>query len=421
LNDDQDRAQGSVEAATSKSKATCIKGRQTLGRNFMSKTIMGGILGVAVSTIVLGTSAMAENVKIGMITTLSGGGSSLGVDVRDGFMLAVKEGGGKLGGVGVAVLIEDDARKPDKAKQIADKFLKRDGAKILTGIIWSNLALAVVPSAVKSGAFYISPNAGPSQLAGKLCHENHFNVSWQNDNLPEAMGEYMKTNGLKKPFLIAPNYPAGKDMARGFKRYFGKGVAQEAYTKLGAKDYAAEIAAIREAKPDSVFFFLPGGMGIAFMKQYAQSGLKIPLYGPAFSFDQGILKAVGKAALGVLNTSQWNKDIDVPANKAFVANFKKTYGRLPSLYASQGYDAARLIGSALKATGGVSDAGKFRAALKKADFASTRGDFAFNTNHFPIQNIYVRKVVEEDGVLTNKMVGLARKAHKDAYASQCKM
>lgn len=387
----------------------------------MSKRIIAGASAALVGSILLSASAAAEPVKIGMITTLSGGGSSLGIDVRDGFMLAVKEEGGKLGGVDVDVLVEDDARKPDKAKQIADKFLKRDGAKILTGLIWSNLALAVVPPAVRGGAFYISPNAGPSQLAGKLCHKNHFNVSWQNDNLPEAMGEYMKGKGYKKPLILAPNYPAGKDMLRGFKRFFGDTIAAETYTKLGAKDYAAEIAAIREAKPDSVFFFLPGGMGIAFVKQYAQSGLDIPLFGPAFSFDQGILKAVGKAALGVINTSQWNKDIDVPANKAFVAAFQKEYSRLPSLYASQGYDAAKLIASGLKAAGGVDDADKFRAALAKADFASTRGNFKFNTNHFPIQDIFVRKVVEQDGVLTNEMVGIARKDHKDAYASECKM
>ncbi len=373
------------------------------------------------ASLVLAAPAEAEPVKIGMITTLSGGGSALGIDVRDGFMLAVKEEDGKLGGVDVEVLIEDDARKPDKAKQIADKFLKRDNVKILTGLIWSNLALAVVPPAVRGGAFYISPNAGPSQLAGKLCHPNHFNVSWQNDNLSEAMGEYMKEKGLKKPFILAPNYPAGKDMMRGFKRFFGNDVAAETYTKLGAKDYAAEIAQIREAKPDSVFFFLPGGMGIAFVKQYAQAGLDIPLYGPVFSFDQGILGAVGDAALGVINTTQWNKDIDNPANKAFVAAYQKEYGRLPSLYSSQGYDAAKLIASGLKAAGGVDDADKLRAALKKADFASTRGKFRFNTNNFPIQDIFVQKVVRQGDILTNEIIGVARKDHEDAYAGDCKM
>ena len=88
-------------------------------------------------------------------------------------------------------------------------------------------------------------------------------------------------------------------------------------------------------------------MGISFLKQYAASGVDIPLTGPAFSFDQGILQAVGAAALGVVNTSQWNKDLDNAANKAFVKSFQEAYGRLPSLYASQGFDTANLIISAL--------------------------------------------------------------------------
>lgn len=365
--------------------------------------------------------AQAENVKIGMITTLSGGGSSLGIDIRDGFALAVKQGGGKLGGQDVEVMIEDDARKPDKAKQIADKFIKRDKVDILTGIVWSNLALAVVPSAVKGGTFYISPNAGPSQLAGKLCNENYFNVAWQNDNLHEAMGAHVSSQGMKNAYILAPNYPAGKDALTGFKRFYKGELAGETFTKLGQKDYAAELAAIREAKPDSVFFFLPGGMGIAFMKQYAQSGIDAPVFGPAFSFDQGILKAVGDAALGVKNSSQWNKDIDNAANKAFVADFQSEYGRLPSLYASQGYDAARLIASALEKAGGVGDADAFRAALKAAEFDSVRGAFKFGSNNHPIQDIYVREVIKEGDVLTNKIVGVGLKDHADAYASQCSM
>ena len=371
---------------------------------------------------VLATSAAAQTapVKIGMITTLSGGGSSLGVDVRDGFLLALQEGDGKLGGQEVELLVEDDAMQPDLAKQIADKLVKRDDVDILTGIIWSNLALAVVPSAVADGVFYISPNAGPSQLAGASCHENYFNVAWQNDNLHEAMGHYVATNGFTKPFILAPNYPAGKDALAGFKRFYTGDLSGEIYTQLGQQDYAAELAAIREADPDSIFFFLPGGMGIAFMKQYAQSGLEVPVFGPAFSFDQGILAAVGDAALGVKNTSQWSKDLDNPANTAFVAAFQEAYGRLPSLYASQGYDAARLIGSAL-AKASVDDPDAFRAALEAAEFDSVRGDFEFGPNHHPIQDIYVREVVKEGDVLTNRLVGMALEDHADAYVAECQM
>ncbi len=383
------------------------------------------ILVFLISTLFLTASfAFADTVKIGMITTLSGGGSALGIAVRDGFKLAVDQGGGKLGGHPVELIVKDDARKPDKAKQIAERFIKKDKMHIMTGIIWSNLAIAVVPKVVRTGIFYISPNAGPSLLAGKGCHENYFNVAWQNDNLHEAMGQYVRDKKFKRVYMLAPNYPAGKDALRGFKRFYkGKPVA-EVYTKLGQKDYAAEITTIRSAKPDAVFFFLPGGMGISFIKQYNQAGLmkEIPLFGPAFSFDQTILNAVGKAALGVMNSSQWNKDIDNLANKRFVADFKKVYGRLPSLYASQGYDTARLIASALKAVeGDMSKKDVFREALRKAEFESVRGSFKFGPNHHPIQDIYIREVVEEDGLLTNRIVTKAFTNHSDSYVSQCKM
>ncbi len=366
----------------------------------------------------------AEPVKIGMITTLSGGGSALGIDIRDGFALAVSQEGGKLGGIPVELVAEDDGRKPEKATEIADRMIEREKIGIMTGIVWSNLAIAVVPKATEKGVFYISPNAGPSQLAGAGCSPNYFNVAWQNDNLHEAMGQYVTEKGYKSVYILAPNYPAGQDALTGFKRFYKGALAGEVYTKLGQTDYAAEIAALRDAKPDAVFFFLPGGMGISFLKQYAQAGLtdKIPVFGPAFSFDQTILAAVGDAALGVINSSQWNKDIDNPANVAFVADFQKAYGRLPSLYASQGYDAARLIGSALQAVGGdVSNADGFRTALKKADFASVRGKFRFGPNNHPIQDIYVREVVKEGDVLTNKIVGTAFTDHADAYAAECKM
>ncbi|WP_127522647.1 ABC transporter substrate-binding protein [Mesorhizobium sp. Z1-4] len=379
----------------------------------MKKILAATVLGLSLG---LSAQAFAEPVKVGMITTLSGGGAGLGIDVRDGFMLAVKNAGAS----DLEVVIEDDAQKPEIAVQLADKMIQSDKVDILTGIIWSNLAMAVVPSVTAQGKFYLSPNAGPSPLAGAQCHENYFNVAWQNDNLHEAMGAYANDAGYKKTFIMAPNYPAGTDALAGFKRFFTGELAGEVYTQLGQTDYAAEIAQIRASGADSMFFFLPGGMGIAFMKQYAQSDVGIPAMGPAFSFSQDILGAVGEAALGVKNSSQWNKDIDNEANKKFVETFQAEYGRLPSLYASQGYDTANLIISAMgKAS--VSDADAFRAALKAAEFASVRGDFKFGNNNHPIQDIYVREVVKEGDVITNKIVATAFEDHQDAYAAQCGM
>lgn len=374
------------------------------------------LLALGATLTALASGAAAEGIKVGMITTLSGGGAGLGLDVRDGFLLAVQQSGRD----DIEVVVEDDQQEPDVAVQLADRMIQSEDVDVMTGIIFSNLAMAVVPAAVNQDVFYLSPNAGPSQLAGAGCHPNYFNVAWQNDNLHEAAGAYMNEAGLADAFILAPNYPAGQDALTGFKRFYGGELAGETYTQLGQTDYAAEIAQIRASGADSVFFFLPGGMGIAFLKQYADSGVDLPLVGPGFSFDQDILVAAGEAALGARNTSQWSKDLDNDVNRAFVESFQAEYGRLPSLYASQGFDTANLLISAMDKAD-VSDMDAFRAALEAADFASTRGDFAFGPNHHPIQDIYVREVIREGDVLTNRIVATALEDHADAYAADCSM
>lgn len=376
----------------------------------MKKIVAAGLFGLSLSVSGL---AMAEPVKIGMITTLSGGGAGLGIDTRDGFMLAIEQAGNDE----IEVVIEDDGQKPELAVQIADKMIQSDQVDVLTGIVWSNLAMAVVPSATAQGKFYVSTNAAPAALAGANCHPLYFNAAYQNDNLHEAAGEY--ANGqYKKMFIMAPNYPAGQDSLTGFKRYFKGEVTNEVYTQLGQTDYAAEIAQIRDSGAESVFMFLPGGMGIAFMKQYAQSGVEIPVIGPGFSFSQDVLPAIGDAALGVKNSGQWAPDFDTEASKSFLAAFREKYDRLPSIYAVQAYDAAQLILSAASKAD-VKDSEAFAAALMEADIESPRGDFSFNTNRHPIQDIYMMEVVKDGDVLTNATVEKVFDDHGDAYAEQC--
>ncbi len=379
------------------------------------------VLGAAgIMALGLASGAVADGhggkVKIGLITTLTGGGAALGVDIRDGFLLGIKQSGND----GIEVVVEDDQRKPDIAVQVADKMIQSEKVDIMTGIVFSNLALAVAPAATAQGKFYISPNAGPAQLAGKGCHENYFNVAWQNDGPHEAAGAHAKKLGFKNAFILAPNYPAGKDALTGFKRTYEGALAGELFTKLGQTDYAAEIAQIRASGADGIFFFLPGGMGISFLKQYAGSGIDLPVVGPAFSFDQTILAAVGDAALGIHNTAQWSPDIDNAANKAFVETFKAEYGRIPSIYASQAFDTANLIVSAA-AKADVKDTDAFREALREADFASTRGDFRFGNNQHPIQDFYVREVIKDGDVFTNKIIGIGLEDRQDVYAAECKL
>ncbi|MFL7900752.1 ABC transporter substrate-binding protein [Azospirillum argentinense] len=383
------------------------------------------LLTLASALALLATPATADTLKIGMITTLSGPGAGLGIDIRDGFALAVEHAGGKLGGQDTQVIEADDQQKPDVAVGLANRMVERDRVQVVTGVVWSNLALAMLPTLAGGQTFFISPNAGPSQLAGAQCNPYFFNAAYQNDQIHEAVGKHVQDEGFKKVYLMAPNYPAGKDGLAGFKRYYKGAVAGEVYTQVGQLDYAAELAQLKAAAPDAVYVFYPGGMGINFIKQYEQAGLKgaVPLFGPGFSFDQDILAAVGESALGVKNSAQWSPDLDNAANKTFVADFKAKYGRIPSMYAAQGYDTALLIDSAVKAVGGnLKDKDKLRAALASAKLQSLRGEVAFNTNHYPIHNIYLREVVKgADGAVTNKTVATVFTNHADAYVKDCPM
>jgi branched-chain amino acid transport system substrate-binding protein len=368
----------------------------------------------------------ADKVKVGFLSTLSGPGAGLGVDIRDGFNLALKHTGGKLGGLPAEVIIADDQQSPDAAKQTTERLLKRDRVDFMTGVVFSNVMLAVGQPIFESQTYYISANAGPSQYAGEQCNPYFFNVAWQNDNLHEAVGKTVADKGFKRIALLAPNYPAGKDALTGFKRFYQGGeIVSEIYTRLGQLDYAPELAQVRAAKPDAMYIFLPGGMGINFIKQYVASGMSkdTTLFGPGFSADEDVIRAVGEPMLGMFNTSQWAHDLDNPQNKRFVADFQKEYGRLPSLYASQGYDAAMLIDAAVRdVKGKIEDKAALGKALRAANFKSVRGAFRFNTNQYPIQDYYLRIVHKDSqGRVTNRTLGTVFKNHADAYVGACKM
>ena len=368
----------------------------------------------------------ADKVKVGFVSTLSGPSAALGVDIRDAFMLAVKLNGGKLGGLPADVTIVDDQFKPDVGKQAFERLVKRDRVDFMTGVVFSNIMLAGLPEAVNGKTFYLSPNAAPSPIAGKGCSPFFFAVSWPNDAYHEAAGQYATNQGVKSAFLLAPNYQAGKDSLAGFKRFYKGQVVAEVYSKLGQLDYAAELAEIRAAKPEVVYTFLPGGMGINFIKQFVAAGLNktTKLIQPGFGTDQDVIRAVGEPMLGLFDAAHWGMDLDNAANKRFVAEFEKEYKRLPTVYASQGYDTAMLIDSAVKAVGGkLDDKDALRAAIKAAKFDSVRGDFKFNTNQYPIQNYYLREIQKDaQGRLVNRIVGQPIfTAHGDAYVQDCPM
>ncbi len=390
-----------------------------------SRWAFGVVVVLAVSLLVSGLAGgQARALRIGFVSTLSGGGAALGQDVLDAFQLALRHLGGRLGGLPVEVLTADDQLNPDVARAAVERFLRRDRVDLVTGIIFSNVLLAVGDLVFSSGVFYISPNAGPSEYAGEQCNLHFLNVAWQNDNMHEAMGHYATLKNYETAFILAPNYPAGRDALAGFKRFYKGRVVSEVYTRLGQLDYSAEIAQIRAARPRAVYAFYPGAMGVNFIKQYAEAGLmqQVQLLVPGFSADADVIRAVGKPMVGVFNSSHWALELFNPINRRFVDDFRRTYGRIPTLYAAQGYDTALAIDHGLRAVAG--DLGRkadFRKAILSG-FDSTRGRVRFNKNGYPIQDYYLRQVVElPNGEIVNRLRGTIFRNHGDAYAGKCQL
>ena len=366
----------------------------------------------------------SDQVKIGLVTTLSGPAGVIGKHMKDAADLALEMLGGKIGGLPGTITYGDDQFKPDVGRQVAEELMKRDKVDFMTGFIWSNVLLASYQPIIKSGTILIGANAGPHELAGEMCAPNYFSASWQNDETPEAMGQFMSSQKMEDVYLIAPDYAAGKDMVAGFKRYFKGKVAAEVYTKPGQSDYQVELSQIRAANPKALFIFLPGGMGIQFVKQYAQSGLRgtIPLYS-AFTADETTLPAIGDAAAGNYEVSFWSPDLDNARNKAFVAAFRAKYHYMPSYYAAQTFDAINMIDDAVKAVhGDLANKKAMVERLQKAEFPSVRGPFSYNTNHFPIENFYLLKIEQDsDGQFVRKIQSTIFTDHKDAYYTECHM
>jgi len=381
---------------------------------------------IAAALVALGlTPAQAQDkLKIGIITTLTGPPAVLGGQLRNGFQLAVKTLGGKLGGREAEITVADDELKPDVAVSKVKGFVERDKVDFVVGPIFSNILQSIMKPVADADTILISPNAGTSNFAGKECNADLFVTSYQNDQVHEVLGKYAQDTGIKKVFLMAPNYQAGKDSLNGFKHYFKGEILDEVYVPLGQLDYQAELTRIAAAQPDAIFVFLPGGMGVNFVKQFRQAGLADKVkFLSAFTVDEGTLPAQQDAALGFFGGANWAPNLDNPQNKAFVAAYEKEYNAVPATYAFQAYDAAQLIDSAVRAVNGnLSDKNALRAALKKADFKSLRGNFKFNNNHYPIQNFYLVKVAKRpDGKYQTEIAEKVFTDYADPYAKDCGM
>jgi branched-chain amino acid transport system substrate-binding protein len=380
----------------------------------------------AAALLLSGPAFAGDTIKIGFVSTFSGPTAVLGNDMRNSFEVALDHLGRKMGGKPVEVIYEDDQQKPDIGKQKTEKLVQSDKVDFIVGYIWSNVLLASLKTAVDSQTFLISANAGPSQLAGELCSPYVFSTSWQNDQTPQAVGQYMNQKGVKSVFLIGPNYAAGKDMLAGVKSTFKGEVVGEEYTVWPSQlDFSAELTKARNSNAESIFVFYPGAAGVQFLNQYTQAGIKQqkPLY-TAFTIDETTLPLQKENALGVPGAQEWVNDLPNEQNKKFVEDYRKKYpGLRPSFYGAQAYDAAQLINSAVVAVGGdTSKKDAMKAEMEKANFKSVRGSYKYGNNHIPIQNFYLQDVVKDgDGQLSLKTVATIVKDDQDRFHDKCPM
>jgi branched-chain amino acid transport system substrate-binding protein len=381
--------------------------------------------GVSLALAGIPAAAQQKTIKIGFVSTFSGPVAAIGNDMRNSFELALDHHGRKLGGIPVEVIYEDDALKPDVGVQKVQKLIQSDKVDFIVGFIWSNVMVASLKPIVDSKTFTVVTNAGASQLAGELCSPYVFSTSWQNDQTPAAIGTYMNQKNVKTAFLMGPNYIAGKDMLAGVASTFkGKIVGQELTRWPDQLDFSTELSKARSAKPDAIFAFYPGGAGVQFVTQYAQSGLKgqIPLY-TAFTIDDLSLPRLKDLAVGIPGAQQWVNDLPNEANKKFVADYKVKYKVTPSFYGAQTYDAVALLDDAVTAVkGDLSKKDEMRREVEKAKFTSVRGEFKFGNNHIPIQNFYLQDARKEnDGSYALHTVATIVKMDQDRFHDKCSM
>jgi len=388
-----------------------------------------GLLALGMAAGVISPAQAQEEVRIGFITTLTTPAGVIGRDMVDAAKLALDHMGGTMAGLKVRLMVEDDGFRPDIGRQKAVKLVKKDDAHFVTGFIWSHVLMAARKPVLDAGRFLVSANAGPAPMAGRLCHENFFSTSWQNDQIPMATGEMLNQAGVKSAWFMAPNYTAGKNIMAGFLRTFKGEVKGRDLTRWGKDaqlDFSAELAKAAASGAQALVAFYPGKAGVAFIRQFVEAGLdKSMRLQPIFTLDAMSLprfrQAGLKLVLGMRDAHFWSPDMDNAVNRRFVADFRKKYGRTPSFYAAQTYDAINLIRSAVEgAKGNLSDMDAMRAAMKRADFGSVRGRFRYGNNHFPIQDFHVREVVEdESGNWTFRLVGKIYEEHQDPYARDC--
>jgi len=383
---------------------------------------MGGALGLLAAPAILHAQP-AGGVKIGLVAVQTGPQAALGTQLRDGFLMGLRHLNGRLGGLTAETVMIDDELRPDVAVTKVRTALERDRCDFIVGVVFSNILQAIMRPVTESNTFLISTNAGPSTFAGRGCNPFFFATSYNNDQVHAVIGQVCEDQGYRRVFVLVPNYQAGRDAVAGFKSRFKGEVVDEVYVPLTQLDFAAELAKIAAARPDAIFTFMPGGLGVNLVRQYRQAGLAHIPFLSTFTVDEATLPAQQDAAVGFFSGSNWAPNMDNAANRRFVSDFEAAFNYVPASYAAQAYDGAMLLDSAIRRAGGrLADKDALRAGLRAAEFTSVRGNFKIGANHFPVQDFWLTRVAKRpDGKFQTEIVRKVLENNVDPWAAECRM
>ena len=382
---------------------------------------------LVVGALAAASSADAQELRIGFMATQTGGAAAIGQHAVNGWKIGLEhEGwtkdGDKLGGVPTRMFYADDQLKPDVALKEIERLVTQERIHIGAGFMWTNIMLAVRTPLIDNKRIILSTVAGPSTMAGKECTPYFVSTSWTGEQTAQAGGDLLNADGVKSLYIMVPNYQGGKDIVAGVtSTYKGKVVGQSLF-KMGESDFQADISKLRAEKPEAVFYFGPGAMSVAFMRQWAASGAgkDIKLY-THFAVDSITLPVVGESALGTFHVSSWAKDSPNAVNQKFIKDYLAKFGHMPSVFAQQAYDGPRLLAAALTKSGGkFEDPIAFMKVLRHTPYPSARGYFPYNVNGLPIVDFYKREVVRgADGKPQIVTRATVVKASKDPYWQEC--
>lgn len=368
-----------------------------------------GMTVLAIGASVAAAPVLAKDLKIGLVLSVSGPFSDYGKQIKNGIDLFMAEHGDTVAGRKIKLFVKDDTGiAPAVAKRQAQELLIKDKVEILAGFDLTPNALSAAALATEAKVPLVVMNAATSSITEKSPYIVRVSMT-----LPQsswAIAQWAHKDNIRSAYIMVADYGPGHDAQTQFKKTFtelGGKIVGEVRTPVNTVDYKPFLERAKDAKPDTLFFFVPPGSSmVALAKEFRNiemDKLGIKEMGPGDMTDENSLAALGDSALGMITAFHYSDAHDSPENKAFVAAYTKAYpGDRPNFMSVGGYDGMRLIYEALKKTNGDASGDAFMAAVKGMKWESPRGPVQIDPDTRDIiQNEYIRKLERVNGTLQN--------------------